>query len=365
MKIHLILMVAILLIAGGIYALRSKTLKQEPETFTNSETCPTSATRTNDGRIVVEPGHKSFSTLSDYVAYLSGLYANGSKCIPPKVSMNNQPTLGIFGGLGNGNGTPDSPNRESATRSVLDMDFSEQTSAKTSINKLDDYEYTRVNEVERDSANRIEKDQKNHLLKSRVLDWANLPFNSETRAQKEDEFISGRMETAYREPKSGVFFNTMNGKTLEPPDVDAALLREQKLLASYRPTDLGNHIIDSESEAVARLVNEEYGSDPNWEPVVSKVGENQWEVTELRPKPRKERYEDSETIRLSTAEQEGKVQPRASISINDQTRNDPFFDKGGLGDRDNDTFWQYDDFRKWTPGLERMFAPTTDNRRWY
>lgn len=366
MKVHLILMVIVLAVAGivlSMYLSKPVTKTSITESFT--DVCPTSATRTNDGRIVINPGNKSFATLSDYVAYLSGLYNNGSKCIPPRVSMHNEPTTGIFGGLGNGQNTPDSSNRESATRSVLDTSLSEESSANTPINKLDDYEYSRVNESERSNLNAIEQNSKNQLLKSRILDWANLPFNSEERSKKEDEFIAGRMESAYRDPKSGVYFNTMEGKTLEPPDVDAARLREQKLLASYRPTDVGTHIIDSETEAVGRLVHEEYGSDPNWEPVVSKVGENRWEVTELRPKPRKEQYADSETISLATAEQNGMTQPRATININDNMRNDPFFDKGGLGDRDNNKFWNYQEFNKWTPELERMFAPTADTKKWY
>lgn len=335
------------------------------ESFADTNECPTSATRTNDGRIVVNPGNKSFSTLSDYVAYLSGLYANGSKCIPPRVSMSNEPTQGVFGGLGNGKNTPDSVKHEGTSRTVLDTSNEEQTSVNTPIDKLDDYEYSRVNQVERGSVNSLDKDSKNKLLKSRTLDWANLPFNSEERSKKEDEFIAGRMDSAYRDPKSGVYFNTMEGRTVEPPDVDAARLREQKLLASYRPTDVSTHIVDSETDAVARLVREEYGSDPNWEPVVSKIDENRWEVTELRPKARKETYADAETISIATAEQKGLTSPQPSVTINDRMQNDPFFDKGGLGDRDNDRFWKYEDFHKWTPDLERMFAPTADTKKWY
>ena len=142
-------------------------------------------------------------------------------------------------------------------------------------------------------------------------------------------------------------------------------MREAKILSSYRPTDLTKHVIDSKTEAVAKLVNETYKSDPNWEPVVSKVGENKWEVTELRPKPRKETYEDAQTVSLATAEATGLAQPPASIDIVDRLRDDPYFDKSGVGDRDNNKFWNYKDFNKWTPGLERMFAPTLNNKEWY
>jgi hypothetical protein len=247
----------------------------------------------------------------------------------------------------------------------MDHSTDETTSRKDPINKLDDYEYTRVFESERGSRNSLETGTKNQLLGQRVHDWANLPFNSEERAKQEDTFIAGRMEDAYRDPKSGVFFNNVRGTTVEPPDVEASRAREQKLLAAYRPTDISKHVMDNETEAVANLVNKVYGEDPNWEPVVSKTGENQWAVTELKPKLRKEKYEESNTQELSMLEAKGLVVPPPIIEINDRIRGDPYFDKSGVGDRDNNRLWNYKDFNKWTPGLERMFAPTMDNKAWY
>jgi hypothetical protein len=247
----------------------------------------------------------------------------------------------------------------------MEHEGEEGPSIKKPINKLDDYEYRRVYEQERGSRNSLSQSTKNELLGTRALDWANLPFNSETRAQEEDSFIAGRMEDGFREPKSGVFFNTVRGSGLEPPDVEAAHAREQKLLAAYRPTDVSKHIMDNETEAVANLVNKVYAEDKAWEPVVTKVGENQWEVTELRPKPRKERYEAEATQELSMMEAKGLVVPPPVVDIDDRIRGDPYFDKSGVGDRDNNRLWNYKDFNKWTPGLERMFAPTSDNKTWY
>jgi hypothetical protein len=43
---------------------------------------------------------------------------------------------------------------------------------------------------------------------------------------------------------------------------------------------------------------------------------------------------------------------------------DPYFDKRGVLDYSNDRFHEYNDFKKWTPGLERMFAPTLDTTNW-
>lgn len=327
--------------------------------------CPTEAIRGPDGRIHVNPGNRSFQTLSDYIGFLSGLYAKGSACIPPKVKPHRSTIDGILGGLGNGKQTPESVNLEGTSRDIMDHEGEEGPFVKKPINKLDDYEYSRVFEQERGARNSLSQASKNELLETRVLDWANLPFNSEERAKEEDSFIAGRMEGGFREPKSGVFFNTVQGKTLEPPDVEAARMREQKILAAYRPTDISKHIMDNETEAVANLVNKVYAEDKAWEPVLTKVGDNQWEVNELRPKPRKERYESETTQELSMMEAKGLVVPPPIVDIDDRIRGDPYFDKSGLGDRDNNRLWNYKDFNKWTPGLERVFAPTADNKAWY
>ncbi len=365
MKTHLIGMLVVLVAIVAI-ALLMKRSAPTQEAF-ESIRCPTEAVRGPDGRIHIKPGNKVFQNMSDYVSYLKDMYGQGAQCVPPKVRTHREPVPGLFGGLGNGAEPPSAAKMLGTTRNVLDSDASvEETSVKTPIDKLDDYEFSRVFEVERGSRNALSTAVKNDLLEKRSLDWATLSFNSEARAKQEDEFIAGRMDNVWREPKSGVFFKDMEGQSTVPPDVEAAKLREQKILASYRPTDVSEHIIDNETQAVANLVNKMYKEDPNWEPVVSKTGENQWEVTELRPKVRKEKYEDAQTVTTAMAENgRGQTQPEPVMNIFDRLQDDPYFDKRGVVDKNNDRFWNYKDFNKWTPGLERMFAPTMDNKEWH
>ena len=334
----------------------------------NAKGCPTAAVRGPDGRISVVPSGQTFYTMSDYVTYLNGLYSGGSQCIPPPVTDDRPPVFGIIGGGGVGAAPPSAYNLEGTTRDILNTAADgEQTSAKTPINKLDDYEYTRVFQTEDQARNTISKQQKNELMEKINLDWANLPFNSENRAEKEDEFIAGRMENYWKDPKSGAFFNTVNGKTVMPPDAEAENLRQQKILASYRPTDISTHVVDSETETVAKMVMKIYENDPNWDPVITKTSEGQYAVTELVPKSRKERFEEAKTIGMATTTGFGDQpqDPKAAIQISDQMRNDPFFDKGGVVDKDSNRIWEYNDFRKWTPDLERMFAPTAGTKAWY
>ena len=326
--------------------------------------CPTKAQRTPDGHIQVQPGNKVFATMKEYLDYLNGLYASGSKCIPPKVENNTQPIPGIMGGLGTGKEGSESVKMQGASREVLDYNGKELAYAKTPINNLDDYEYSRVFESENTSRNGLSNKSKSELMNNHKTDWANLPFNSEKRSAKEDEFVAGRLEDVYREPVTGVFFKNIDGNNVIPPNSEALHQREQQLLAEYKPSEISKHKVSSEMETVGQLVNKLYKEDPNWEPVVTKVSDHQWEISELIPKRKKEKYEDETTVSLSLAEQTGMANPLPNITIDDHNRADPYFDKSGVGDKDNNKFWRYEDFTKWTPGLERMFAPTLANKEW-
>ena len=370
--IILILLIAILIVAYVIDkrfnvtpSVESfETVQQKPKSNTN---CPTSAIKTPDGKIQVQPGNKTFSTMNEYLAFLNELYAKGETCIPPKVTSHKEPVPGILGGLGNGKEGPNAANLQGATREVLNFSpLEEQTYTNTNINKVDDYDHTRVFDTESGSRNALTEKSKSELINQRTLDWANLPFNSEKREKKEDAFVAARMEAGFRDPATGVFFENVDGKSVHPPDKDASKEREDKVLSAYKPTDISTHTINPEMRSVADIVNKMYAEDKNWEPVVKKVSDYQWEITEVRPKARKEKWEDeTETKNLAMAEERGEALPPPSISIDDRNRNDPYFDKSGVGDKDHNRYWKYEDFNKWTPGLERMFAPTLDNKEWY
>jgi len=363
------LMIIIVIAILFVIAIHLSNVKaKEVEAFEEQEQklieCPTSALRTPDGKIQIQPGNKIFNTMNEYLDYLKDLFAKGSKCIPPKVVSS--PVTGILGGLGTNTEGPDAVNMQAADRSVLNFSSSdEETYTKKPLDKLDDYEYTRVFESESGIRNSLTKNTKSELMNKHKLDWANLPFNSEDRSEPENEFVSGRTEKGFRDPETGVFFQNVEGKNIVPPDMDASKEREQKILSAYKPTDASKHTIDGDMQKVARIVHAAYKDDRNWEPVITRISDFQWEVTELRPKERKEKYEDENTKNLALAEQKGDALPPPTISIDDRNRDDPYFDKSGVGDRDNNKYWKYEDFTKWSPGLERMFAPTLSNKEWH
>ena len=84
-------------------------------------------------------------------------------------------------------------------------------------------------------------------------------------------------------------------------------------------------------------------------------------MSELRPKLKKETYAGEEEQTIERAKGNGKIQAQVTV---EGGNNDPYFDKTGVIDYSNDRFWDYKDFKKWTPGLERMFAPTLDTSSW-
>ena len=362
--------------------------------------CPSDAYYDADGKIHLEPLGKIFNDMTEYTTYVSGFYAKNN-CNAISVRPYKGPQPGVLGGAGTGTASAAQIAGERNDRTVVNTALAdlydkwdantgprkpgkipvrtfqfpapgEQTYAKTPINSLDDYEYNRVFELEnKPRMAPLSKEVKSNLLGAMQLDWPTLPYSSDTRAKLEEQFVDARMQDVFREPKSGVFFKNMEGVDVSPPDQDAVAAREAKILSAYQPTAITTHVVDDEYERVAKVVAQQYSTDPDWEPVVEKRGPHQYAVTELRPKVKKEAkepvWEDEIPTTVADAKQQGlleggEVKPNV-MTIQDNLQ-DPFFAKTGVADHSNDTFWKYSDFNKWSPNLERQFAPTDPQNEW-
>ena len=336
-----------------------ETTKQAPGCFTH-------ATRGSDGKIHVQPGDQSFESLSDYVSALSDQYAGGKLCIPPQVKEYNSPVEGVLGGLGTNTLGPEEVARQTSSRSLIMNDIDRPWDT-TPINDVDDYDRTQVYETERNSRHgAMSTAVINELGNKYQMDWAQLPFNSEAKAAQEDAFVAGRLENVYREPKSGTFFKTMMGDGLFPPNTDEREQNERKILNTYKPPQVAKNEEEAETSMIGRLVKKLFASDPDYEPVVEKSGPNKWDITELIPKPKKETWADADQgTSIDSAVRSGWIPPQASMQIFDHQVQDPAFYRAGVADQDNGRFWNYKDFNKFTPGLERMFAPSLSQRDWY
>lgn len=247
----------------------------------------------------------------------------------------------------------------------------EHTFAKTPINKLDDYEYSRIFQSERLNRNELPQTTVNSLLSQHQFDWANLPFNSEGRAIAEEAFIGAREEEIQKPVLTEPFFGSVSGGEMQPLDLAAAEEREKAILAQYRPS-AADMVKGDQSLSVQELIHKVYANDPDWEPVIEKTGDNQYAVKELRPKPKQVKFQDEIVPTIGQAIESGLTalkghgadKNHADVSFVQTGPTDPYFDKNGVLDYSGDAFYKYDQFNKWTPGLERMFAPTVDTRDW-
>lgn len=375
-----VLLVAIVLLFVFVPSAKGKTTT---EPF--AVNCPTSAIRGPDAKITVQPGNLKFDTMSDYTEYLKTIYSQGAPCVPPKVEDPAANAAALIQNTDLGEipyGGQAAAAKETAlvglNRKVLDTGVEgEQTYAKTPIDDVNDYkrfqfDVDNIYELESQKRNELSTKAIVDLTNERIYDWPNLPFNSQTRADKEESFITNRLDDAFREPKSGIFFRNVSGENMIPPDLVAQDEAEKDALKTYAAPTVKTDLMAKEEKEiydVGELVKKMYSNDKNWEPVVERVGgvdENTWKVSELRPKPgKKEYYENSEPLTLGEAQKRGLiVPPNPRLEITSSTT-DPYFTKTGVADPDNDRVWKYDDFSKWTPGLERMFAPTYQTLNWY
>jgi hypothetical protein len=368
-KNHILLMItalfAICVLTFGLLLMTGNTTM---ETFASEQApgCFTEAKRGSDGKIHVQPGDQTFENLSEYTSALADQYSLGKLCIPPQVKEFRSPVEGVLGGLGVDAIGPNGVNQENATRVVTESDVDRPWN-QTPINSVEDYDSTQVYENERNSRHgAMSTAVINDLSNKYKMDWAQLPFNSEAKAAQEDAFVAGRLDNVYREPKSGTFFKNMMGDGLFPPNTDEREQNERRMLNSYKPPQVAKNVEEEETSMIGRLVKKLFASDKDYEPVVEKSGDNKWDITELRPKARTEQWADADNgTSIDSAVRAGWIPPNPTMQIFDHGTNDPAFYRAGVADNDNGRFWNYKDFNKFTPGLERMFAPTLTTREWY
>lgn len=134
---------------------------------------------------------------------------------------------------------------------------------------------------------------------------------------------------------------------------------ERKILQMYQPeksTNLLEYSVDDVKTLVDKLYTKR-GLVP--ELVKSKQGNNVWEVIEVKEKDPKIVWEDEAPM---TAREKREVRREEVIevpyTVSDMAAGlDPFFQKNSSV-RDGR-------YTQWTPGLERMFAPTQPIKQWF
>jgi hypothetical protein len=277
--------------------------------------CPSSIERRPDGTLVLHPSGQTFVDMNAFQQWWHASEQSGFCPIPVLVGAR----AGRTDEIGN-----------------------EQLYATTPINKVDDYEFSRIFGYERGGRMEIPRQNFNKIIEDRTFDWADRPMTSDERRGKYAGLLEGftasgdlKSETVVREARSRY------GEKVGDEDIDCKVSREAR--------------------EVAKLVARAYENEPNYEPVVQKIGPNHWEVAELKPRRRIEGEEQVEDRVVDTSNDAVDVQFRYREKEVVDAAIDPYFTSLPF---DSDRY-QKDPYAGPVPGMERMFGPTFDHKKWY
>lgn len=224
------------------------------------------------------------------------------------------------------------------------------------INGVDDYEVNLVFKNEGDKA--LSQQQINQLTAQYPLDWSGLPPNS-SRFQAGVEAMREAFQNQPAQPRGVDPYKEISGESLTPPDTSAIEMEERKILQLYKPPtrgDLKTYDID-DAEALIQKIYDAKGEIPD----VLKRDNNVYEIVGVRKKDEKIVYEDEESpatqAPVAKAGEATITVPPTAVDV--AAGLDPFYEPG---QQTRSGRWNYN---VWSPGLERMFAPTYPQAKWY
>ena len=147
-----------------------------------------------------------------------------------------------------------------------------------------------------------------------------------------------------------------------PPNTEAIDEEEKKILQTYQP-ESSKGLLEYSVDDVKALLEKVY-SRKGLIPVIekSKQGNNVWEITEVKEKNPKIVWADEQEkeIQREAMTQRGEEVIEVPYTATDLAAGlDPFFQA-----RNSVRDGKYD-YTQWTPGLQRMFAPTYPIKNWY
>lgn len=230
--------------------------------------------------------------------------------------------------------------------------------AKGQIKKLDDYEYNMVYQNESDRE--LSLALKNKLMSQRPMDWSGMPpSSSQFQAGLRESFENGTATV----PENAQPYQDMAGGGLQPPDTESTEMEERKILQTYKPpsvNDLGSYNPEEDPKAMIHRLYDVKGLIPQ---IAHEEGTAVYEIIGVRKKGEKVMYEDEQApASLAPVRRAGEaniVVPPAAYDM--AAAVDPFYDTSSGMSKSRMGKW---DYQKWTPGLDKMFAPTNDTENW-
>jgi len=227
---------------------------------------------------------------------------------------------------------------------------------KKQLLDVDDYEYNLVFQQEGDRE--ISKALYNKLQSQYPLDWSTQPPSS-THFQAGLQRLKESFEGSPVSQTGPSPYREIDSNALNPPDTSVAQMEERKILQLYKPAktdELGTYQLD-DAQALIKRIYDAKGLVPE----VKKKDGNVYEVIGTRRKDEKIIYEDenppAQQAPVAEAGEGTITVPATAVDV--AAGLDPFFTPGASTHIDR---W---DYTKFTPGLERMFAPTYPTTEWY
>ena len=158
--------------------------------------------------------------------------------------------------------------------------------------------------------------------------------------------------------KAGDIYSDINGSNLEPVDLDMIEAEERKILQTFQPTRSGSELGTYNPDDVAELLDKYY-SKQGKQASYYKRDDGVYEVFEVEELEPAIEYED-EAVQPDRASQDMTNQIAVPSGVTKYAATlDPFFEPR------QSTRPNRQDYTAWTPGLERMFAPTEPKEAWY
>lgn len=224
------------------------------------------------------------------------------------------------------------------------------------IGDLDDYEVSLVfqNEGNRQAG----RAAINAAMSRYPLDWANRPPSDEKFQQYREAFVDAAASQAGQAAGTEQMAN-VGGALMTPPDQDKMDAEELKILQMYKPEkaqDLIHYSLD-DAETLVKKIYARRGLIADVEP--SKQGNNVFEIIEVRRKDEPIVWADELPL-PKRYQLRGEQQIEVPQFVNDIAAGlDPYYEPR------SSVRMSRNDYTKWTPGLERQFAPTYPVKNWY
>ena len=223
------------------------------------------------------------------------------------------------------------------------------------MQNLDDYEYNLIYTNEADKV--LKKELRDKLMSQYPMHWTTYPpSSSQFQAGYRESFQNAKQDV----PDDAKPYQNISGSSMQPPDMGELEKEERKILQTYKPEfpPKGQTYDDRDANALIKKIYDAKGLIPV---VKHKDGTNVYEIVGTRRKNEKVVYEDEEGAAQKgpdTTTGEGVVPVVSGLNELTTSSRDSFYASG----QGSTNPWQY---TAWTPGLERVFAPTEPKQNWY